>query len=173
VPGASRRRSSPALHGARSDTHPLSPRGLIRHLDHGSDPSELVQCPRDDRPMSFGGSGLSRDNGLRELERIDRDCRAEGADSQDVRQSSGFRDGDRGTPTTCLTCHQSARQLWPFAWSVDREPGRQGLSSLESRRGVTLLSHSPRPGEHRDLTIRPEAGRDLVEPGPSHHRGPL
>jgi hypothetical protein len=56
---------------------------------------------------------------------------------------------------------------------VDRGAGRRGLSSLGSRRGVTLLSHSPRLGEHRDLTIWPEAGRDLVEPGPSHHRGPL
>jgi len=33
--------------------------GSLRPLAGSSDPSETVQCLRDDRQMSFGGSGLS------------------------------------------------------------------------------------------------------------------
>jgi hypothetical protein len=32
--------------------------GSLRPLAGSSDPCEMVQCPRDDRQMSFGGSGL-------------------------------------------------------------------------------------------------------------------
>src|ERR1039458_3827187 len=48
----------PALHGAWSDTHLLSPHRLPQTPRRQLRPMRDGQCPRDDRQMSFGGSGV-------------------------------------------------------------------------------------------------------------------
>jgi len=58
VPGASRRWSSSAFTGPGPTRTYCRRGGSLRLLDASSGSSVLVQCPRDDRQMSFGGSGL-------------------------------------------------------------------------------------------------------------------